>query len=67
MFTIKEAIVRIVAMKLREYYLRGVRDARVELDESSFPSFLEEFDPGDFDEAHDAPVWLKIAEDILDM
>lgn len=67
MVTIKEAIIKVVAEKLREYYLRGVRDARIELDESSMPSFLEGFDAGDFDEAHDQHVWLKIAEDILDI
>lgn len=67
MVTIKEAIIKVVAEKLREYYLRGVRDARIELDESSMPSFLESFDAGDFDEAYDQHVWLKIAEDILDI
>ena len=67
MMTVKAAITRVVAIKLREYYLRGVRDARVELDETTMPSFLEGFDPGDFDEAHDQHVWLRIAEEILDI
>lgn len=67
MVTIKQAIIRVVAEKLREYYMRGVRDARIELEESSMPSFLEDFDGGNFDEAHDKHVWLRIAECILDI
>jgi len=67
MVTIKQAILRIVAEKLREYYLRGIRDARIEHAESAMPSILEHFDAGDFDDAHDLHVWLKIAQDILDI
>lgn len=67
MVTVKEAIIRVVAEKLREYYLRGIRDARIELEEYSMPSFLEGFDAGDFDEAHDQHVWLRIAEELLDI
>lgn len=67
MVTVKEAIIRVVAEKLREYYLRGIRDARIELDESSMPSMLEEFDAGEFDEAYDQHVWMRIAEQILDI
>jgi hypothetical protein len=67
MVTIREAIVQVVAEKLREYYLRGIRDARVEADENSMPSILEEFDAGDFEDACDQHVWLKIAENIIDM
>ena len=66
MISIKNAIIRIVAEKLRGYYLRGIRDARIEASEGAMPSFYEEFDPGDFDEAPDKHVWLKLAEDILD-
>jgi len=50
MVTIREAIIRVVAEKLREYYLRGIRDARVEAYENSMPSILEEFDAGDFED-----------------
>jgi hypothetical protein len=64
--TVKQAIIRVVASKLREYYLRGIRDARIELREGSMPSFLEGFDAGDFEQAHDKHVWIKIAADILD-
>lgn len=67
MLTIKQAIIKVVAEKLREYYLRGVRDARVELEESSMPSFYENFDAGNFDEAQDQHVWMRIAENILDI
>lgn len=67
MVTVKQAIIRVVAEKLREYYMRGIRDARVELDESSMPSMLEEFDAGEFEEAHDQHVWLRIADNILDI
>jgi len=67
MVTVKEAITIVLATKLREYYLRGIRDARVELDETSMPSFLEGFDAGEFEEAHDQHVWLRIAEDMIDM
>jgi hypothetical protein len=66
MVTIREAIIRVVAEKLREYYLRGIRDARVEAYENSMPSILEEFDAGDFDDSYDQHVWIKIAEDILE-
>lgn len=66
MVTIREAIIKIVAEKLREYYLRGIRDARIEADENSMPSILEDFDAGDFEEAYDQHVWLRIAEDILE-
>lgn len=65
--TIKEAIIKVVAEKLREHYLRGIRDARIEQAENSMPSFLEGFDAGDFDTAFDKHVWLKIASDLLDM
>jgi len=65
--TIREAIVKVVAEKLREYYLRGIRDARVEIDENSMPSILEKFDAGEFEDAYDQHVWLKIAENIIDM
>jgi len=67
MMTVKEAITQVIATKLREYYLRGIRDARIEFDEVSMPSFLEEFDAGDFEDAHDQHVWLRIAEDMLDI
>lgn len=67
MVTIKEAIIRVVAEKLREYYLRGIRDARIELEENSMPSFLEGFNAGNFDEACDQHVWLKIAGELLDI
>jgi hypothetical protein len=67
MVTVKEAIIRVVAEKLREYYLRGIRDARIEVSENSMPSILETFDAGDFDNAYDQHVWLKIAENIIDM
>lgn len=67
MITVRNAIIRAVAKRLREYYLRGIRDARVEVSEGRMPSFLEGFDPGDFDTAHDKDVWIKIAEDILGM
>jgi hypothetical protein len=67
MVTIREAIIQVVAEKLREYYLRGIRDARIEADEISMPSILEEFDAGDFEDAGDQHVWLKIAENIIDM
>lgn len=67
MVTVKQAIIRVVAEKLREYYLRGIRDARIELDENSMPSFYEEFDAGNFDSANDQHVWIKIAEKILDI
>ncbi|MCK9567873.1 hypothetical protein M0R72_02840 [Candidatus Pacearchaeota archaeon] len=67
MVTIREAIVQVVAEKLREYYLRGIRDARVEADENSMPSILEEFDAGEFEDACEQHVWLKIAENIIDM
>lgn len=63
--TVKNAIIHIVASKLREYYMRGIRDARIEFEEGSMPSFLEGFDPGDFETAHDKHVWIKIATDIL--
>lgn len=63
--TIIEAITRIFAAKLREYYLRGIRDASVEQADGQMPSFLEEFDAGNFDEAYDRHVWLKVARDIL--
>lgn len=66
MVTIKDAIIHVVAEKLREYYLRGIRDARIEADETSMPSILEEFDAGDFEDSVDQHVWLKIAEDIID-
>jgi len=66
MISIRNAIVRILAKKLREYYLRGIRDARIEISEGAMPSFLEDFNPGDFDQAQDKNVWLKIASDILD-
>lgn len=65
--TIKNAITKVVAEKLREYYLRGIRDARIEADENSMPSILEKFDAGEFEEAYDYHVWIKIAEDIIDM
>ncbi len=65
MVTFKEAITKIVAEKLREYYLRGIRDARIEINENTMPSFLEGFDAGNFDEAHDKHVWLKIAEELI--
>lgn len=65
MNTIKEAIICLVAQKLREYYLRGIRDARIEMKDDIFPSFLEEFDAGSFDEAHDRHVWLKVAEKLF--
>lgn len=67
MITVRNAIVRVVAQKLREYYLRGIRDARIEEDEGSMPSFLEDFDPGDFETAYDKDVWIKLAKDILGM
>jgi len=67
MITVKKAIIQIVAKKLREYYIRGIRDARIEEDEGKMPSFLEEFDPGDFETAHDKEVWIRLAEDILGM
>jgi hypothetical protein len=67
MVTVKQAIIKVVAEKLREYYLRGIRDARIELKEGKMPTFYEGFDPGDFDEAADCHVWLRIAEDILDI
>lgn len=67
MVTIKQIIIRIIAEKLREYYMRGIRDARIEFIEGSTPSFLEEFNAGDFNEAFDKNVWLKIAEDIVDI
>lgn len=63
--TVKEAIVSIMAEKLREYYMRGIRDARIEADENSMPSILEDFNAGDFSSAQDKLVWLKIARDIL--
>ena len=66
MVTVKEAIIRVVAEKLREYYLRGIRDARIEFEENSMPSFLEEFNAGNFDEACDRHVWLKVAKELLD-
>lgn len=66
MVTVKGAIVRVVAEKLREYYLRGIRDARIEAYENSMPSILEDFDAGDFEEAYDQHVWLRIAENILE-
>jgi hypothetical protein len=67
MITVKNAIIRVVAEKLREYYLRGIRDARVEFDESVMPNFLEKFDAGNFDEALDRHDWLKIAKDMMDL
>jgi hypothetical protein len=67
MVTIREAIVLVVAEKLREYYLRGIRDARIEADENLMPSILEQFNAGDFEDAGDQHVWLKIAEDIVDI
>jgi hypothetical protein len=67
MVTVKEAITKVVAEKLREYYLRGIRDARIEMIEDKMPTFYENFDPGNFDNACDQHVWLKIAEDILDI
>ncbi len=66
MVTIREAIIKVVAEKLREYYLRGIRDARIEIDENIMPSFLEGFDAGNFDEACDKHVWLRIAEELID-
>lgn len=66
MVTIKEAIIQIVAEKLREYYLRGIRDARIEIRENAMPSFLEPFNAGQFSEAYDKHVWLKIAEKLID-
>lgn len=66
MTTIREATIRIVAEKLREYYLRGIRDARIEAREYSMPSILEKFDPGPFDQAPDQNVWLRLAEDIVE-
>lgn len=66
MVTIKQMITKIIAEKMREYYLRGIRDARIEVKEGKMPSFLEGFDPGDFNKACDQNVWLKIAEDIVD-
>jgi len=65
MTTIQEAIERVVAEKLREYYMRGVRDARIEADTNSMPSILEEFDAGDFDKAPDQHVWIRLAQNIL--
>lgn len=67
MVTIREAIIQIVAEKLREYYLRGIRDARIEVCENSMPSIFEDFDAGKFDDACDKHVWLKIAENIIDI
>ena len=67
MVTIREAIIRLVAEKIRAYYIRGIRDARIEADETSMPSILEDFDAGEFEEACDQHVWLKIAEDFLDI
>ena len=67
MLTVKEAIIRVLAEKLREYYLRGIRDARIEQSENVMPTILEEFNAGDFDGAHDRHVWLKIAENIVDI
>ena len=67
MVTIRETIVQVVAEKLREYYLRGIRDARVEIEENSMPSILEKFYAGEFEDACDQHVWLKIAESIIDM
>ncbi len=64
--TVKQAIIHVVASKLREYYLRGIRDARIELKEGSMPSFLEGFDAGDFEQAYDKHVWIKVAADILE-
>ncbi|MFA5758421.1 MAG: hypothetical protein WC942_03495 [Clostridia bacterium] len=55
-----------IAAKLREYYLRGIRDARIEIGESCMPSLLEEFDAGDFSTAPDRNVWIKIAKDIIE-
>jgi hypothetical protein len=66
MTTIREATIRIVAEKLREYYLRGIRDARIEAREYAMPSILEKFDPGSFDSAPDQNVWLRLAEDIVE-
>ena len=66
MVTVREAIIRVVAEKLREYYLRGIRDARIEVIENSMPSILEEFDAGDFEDSGDQLVWLKISENILE-
>lgn len=66
MVTLREAAITIVAEKLREYYLRGIRDARIELTENCMPYFLEPFDAGDFDKAYDKHVWLKLAEDLID-
>lgn len=65
MTTIQEAIERVVAEKLREYYMRGVRDAHIEEDTNIMPSILEEFDAGDFDEAPDQHVWIRLAQNIL--
>jgi hypothetical protein len=67
MVTIKDAIIKVVAEKLREYYLRGIRDARIEADENSMPSILEDFDAGDFEDSDDKYVWLKIAKNIIDL
>lgn len=66
MVTVREAIIEVVAEKLREYYLRGIRDARIEVGENSMPSILEEFDAGNFEDAYDRHVWLKISEDIME-
>jgi hypothetical protein len=67
MITVKQAITNIVAEKLREYYLHGIRDARIEDDTGIMPSVLEPFDGGDFDHAPDKHVWIKIADDMLDI
>jgi len=64
--SIKEAIVRVIAEKIREYYLRGIRDARIEASNDPIPSFLEPFDAGDFEKSAEKIVWLKVAQDIID-
>jgi hypothetical protein len=64
--TVKEAMIQVIAEKLREYYLRGMRDARIESYSDIIPSMLEDFNPGEFDQAHDKYVWLRMAEKIFD-
>jgi hypothetical protein len=67
MRTVKQAIITAFAEKLREFYMRGVRDAHIDEDNDKTPSMLEPFDAGSFDEAYDKHVWLRIAENILDI